>query len=491
MLIHDRAKIAQLLVGTSRVLDIPDYVYEDAVLKYEDVGAWLSEQDSELARFGPEIYPQGSFRLGTVVRPVSGADEFDIDLVCQLAIEKERTTQKNLKEVVGKRLSKRDDLRLMLTPSRRCWVLDYPAKEGMPGFHMDVLPALPNRERPPTGILLTDTELTRWQVSNPKAFAEWFYGRMKVAFLEKRASLAEALQASIEDVPEWQVKTPLQVAVQILKRHRDIHFQNGRDNRPVSIIITTLAALAYRNQRDVYDALVAIVHDMPGFVEKRNGRWWVGNPVDPGENFADKWNEHPERRLAFFEWMKKAEDDITRIGAKGNLEEAIDLLSPSLGKPLMEKVASSIGVPRPASAAGPSARLGEAPPLGDTSHCAPLTWPERPQYKARLSGGVHRTQAGRSLWQLTHRPVPRNVWIRFLVNTNAPGPFEVHWQVVNTGKEAAEAGELRGGVFRDGKLGDTVHWETTAYRGTHWVEAFIVKYGVCVARTGRVPVPVR
>ena len=37
-------------------------------------------------------------------------------------------------------------------PRRRCWTLGYPDH----GFHLDVLPAIPDAELPPTGILLTD-----------------------------------------------------------------------------------------------------------------------------------------------------------------------------------------------------------------------------------------------------------------------------------------------------------------------------------------------
>jgi len=34
-------------------------------------------------------------------------------------------------------------------------------------------------------------------------------------------------------------------------------------------------------------------------------------------------------------------------------------------------------------------------------------------------------------------------------------------------------------------------WEQTSYRGTHWIEAFVVKDGVCLARSGRIQVRVQ
>ena len=234
-------RLSDLLGYVAETLDIPDYLYEDAVLKYEDVGAWLATEDSDLAKYSPEVYPQGSFRLGTMIKPLSDNDDYDIDLVCHLTIKKESTTQNGLKQMVGDRLKKRKDLERVLDECRRCWTLDYPRQ-----FHMDVLPAIPNFERPPSGILLTDTELRAWQRSNPIRYADWFYDRMKVIFREKRAALAESLRLSIEEVPQWRVKTPLQRVVQLLKRHRDLYFQQDQDDKPVSIIITTLAAQAYR-----------------------------------------------------------------------------------------------------------------------------------------------------------------------------------------------------------------------------------------------------
>jgi Adenylyl/Guanylyl and SMODS C-terminal sensor domain len=40
--------------------------------------------------------------------------------------------------------------------------------------------------------------------------------------------------------------------------------------------------------------------------------------------------------------------------------------------------------------------------------------------------------------------VPKNVWIKFTLKTDLPSPYETHWQVVNTGREAAADRQLRG-----------------------------------------------
>lgn len=487
MQVMAKSRLDELLRAIAESLDIPQHLYEDAVLKYEDVGAWLASEDSELQNYSPEIYPQGSFRLGTMIKPLTDKDEYDIDLVCCLKIEKESVTQRLLKQMVGDRLKKRKDIGQILEPGRRCWTLNYRGQ-----FHMDVLPAIPNKERPPVAILLTDRDLVRWQKSNPIAYAAWFYDCMRVIFEEKRAALAKSYQVNVEEVPEWQVKTPLQRAVQILKRHRDFHFQNDQDNKPASIIITTLAAKAYRNQGDLYDALVEMIRDMPRFIESRDGKWSVANPVDPEENFADKWNENLERHRAFFAWLKKLREDFSSAIQAGSLDEAAKALSPALGRDTITKATRALGIISGGLHALRTASSDNVPVLADTSHCQRSMWPERRQYKASLKGTVYpKLRHPKKLWGLTSRSVPKEIALRFEASTNTPEPYEVHWQVVNTGEEARRANGLRGNFYDgEGPYG-RVRWETTLYAGTHWIEAFIVKNGVSAARSGQTYVRIR
>jgi hypothetical protein len=499
MLINERQKLASILQTSADKLDIPDHVYEDATLKYEDVGEHLAADDSDLRAYKPQIYVQGSFRLGTVVQPYGRGDEYDIDLVCQLEMRKESVTQKDLKARVGDRLREREDLARILEPSRRCWILHYPVEAGMPGFHMDVLPSIPNEERRPTGILLTDTELTRWQKSNPVAYAEWFKKRMEVVFRVRKAALAETMLASVEDVPDWRVKTPLQRCVQILKRHRDIHFERKPEVKPVSIILTTLAAHAYENEEDIFDALTGIASRMPAFIENRNGRWWVQNPVDDGENFADKWNDYPERRAAFMDWLQKVSVDFANVSKAETVADGLIMLDESLGRQTMDKVAAELGVKRASLSPAVVSTASLVPALGNTTHALSPTSQFQlspvPQYNAKISAGVYFKKGdkkGRFLWPMSDKPVPKSVWLKFTVKTNVPGPYSIRWQVVNTGEEAMRDGEPRGDFYSAEAPDKHIRWESTAYRGTHWVEAFVLNSaGVCVARSGRFFVRVR
>lgn len=485
------ANLSDFLLAIAELLDLPGHLYEDAVLKYTDVGEWLGCESSELAKFSPDIFPQGSFRLGTMIKPLTDRDEYDIDLVCHLKIDKRNTTQKELKERVGKRLAARDDIQRILEPCRRCWRLDYSNL-----FHMDVLPAIPNPELPPSGIHLTDTELRLWQHSNPIGYAEWFKDRMKVLLSEKRAAYAREHQMSVEDVPDWRVKTPLQRVVQLLKRHRDVYFQKDAENRPVSIIITTLAAKAYRNQADLFEALSDVVRDMPTFIEYRDdGKWWVANPVDPNENFADKWNEKPDKLVAFFNWLQKVREDFAAASKYDGFEKAAGILSPAFKAETVAKALSAVGgQPLRFSLAVRTAEP-QVPALADSRHCELPPWPVRPSEKANVTirGGVYsKRNSGKELWPLNQRkPLPKNVSLKFTATTNVKRPYRIQWQVVNTGNDAQKANQLRGGFEEGTAASGEVRWESTLYAGTHWIEAFVIKDDICVARSNRFYVRVR
>jgi hypothetical protein len=176
-----------------------------------------------------------------------------------------------------------------------------------------------------------------WPRSNPKGYTEWFRKRMETQYNALQKSLAEARKAHIEAVPEYRIKTSLQRAIQILKRHRDIMFAEDQEDKPISIIITTLAAHAYNNEADIFDALFNIVQRMPSYIETRDGISWVSNPVNPLENFADKWHEHPKREQNFRLWLQQVCSDLNIALKSENIRAIGEVLKSHLGEKTVNK----------------------------------------------------------------------------------------------------------------------------------------------------------
>ena len=214
-----------------------------------------------------DVYPQGSFRLGTIIQPINEDDDLDVDLVCRLTSKPFFWTQKDLKEAIGNRLKK--DKRYVnkiedQNGGRRCWTLLYRQDNPDEKYHLDVLPAVVDKATisvidemarqeysyenvKKTAIRITDKKdmnysidpnQANWRKSFPDGYAAWFVSRCKT--VEQWEVVAEAV-APIGNFVEK--KTILQKAIQILKRHRDVMFE-GDDDKPISIIITTLASKA-------------------------------------------------------------------------------------------------------------------------------------------------------------------------------------------------------------------------------------------------------
>ena len=300
------------LLKIAENLDISPTMREKAERSYRAVGEWLGDCD---VNSDVKIMPQGSFYLGTVIRPVSDADEYDIDLVCLLKNVGYKS-EAEIKKIVGDRLREHKTYSSMLEPEgKRCWTLCYDE------FHMDILPCVPNQkyyiEPYLTEIKLTHKlESGRYipKYSNPYKYHEWFEERMRVRLDEVKKDFSVRNQVEISKVPLYKVKTPLQRAIQLLKRHRDIMYDGlpeaRRDNAPISIIITTLAAQAYNNEANIYDALFNIVENMTKYIKRSGDTFIIENPVMPEENFADKWNESSEKAEEFYKWLESAKEMI-------------------------------------------------------------------------------------------------------------------------------------------------------------------------------------
>lgn len=470
-------------------LDIPDELYEDAVAKYTELGAFLTEADAKLGRREPQVYPQGSFRLGTMIRPISDAGEYDIDLVYRRDLLKGSTTHEQLKREAGENLrafvrlkEQEEDDPPSLTEKRRCWTLGY---EGR--FHMDALPSIPDIDVPPNAIHLTDRKLRGWQDSDPADYAGWFVGRMAAEFQRERVAYAKRAQASVESVPDWRIKTTLQRSIQLLKRHRDLYFREREDDKPASIIVTTLAAQAYTDEGDLLRTLKKIARDMPKHIVQRDGKYLIVNPAYSKENFADRWNEEPKRAEHFATWVQRVQRDLDAI-AQSPASSVLTKLGTVFGEGAAKGAAARIS-PAPLVKTADA----EVPALADTRHVLAAPWPEvKTLHRVKVRGSVYSASRRKFMsYMSSDRAVPKGVALKFEADTNIPGPYTVKWQVTNTGAEARAEDDLRGDFYDSDNPAAKCRWENARYAGTHWVEAFIVKDGRTIGRSGRYLVRIR
>lgn len=309
---YSKQDINELFNKILKNLDISNEMFYKAKMEYEALAAWI---DKEAVDFKVNIYPQGSFALGTIVKPISGKDDYDLDLVCELAEQYGLSARQLKKDVVKNWLIDYKRITGDIIEKRRCWHVEY---EEVPNFHMDVVPAY-DPKLPSIKITEHNEEQDNYKYigSNPRGYTDWFYSRCQIrwdALFEQytRDNHLRLDEAEIQRLDRHKVKTPLQKAIQLLKRHRDIMFKDRMDERPISIIITTIAAQLYNNEDTIVDALASFLDGAAKYIydHKIEGQYHVDNPSYPGENFADKWNKHPERAESFFRWLRQAKEDF-------------------------------------------------------------------------------------------------------------------------------------------------------------------------------------
>lgn len=488
----------KFLESLADVLDITSTQFEQAKTSYEAAGAWLSRDASPISKYNPIIYPQGSFRIGTVIKPIADEDNFDVDVVCLLENLPFGISQKDLKQMVGDALKTNDAYKRMLkqTEGRRCWTLQYADDRK---FHMDILPATNDDfgwliqegveyDKAQHAIKITDKEsetfetynTNDWPKSNPIGYGNWFKEQMLVQLTEEKRILAELKSKSIETIQDFEVKTPLQRAVQILKRHRDFMFGDDVD-RPISIIISTLAAKAYSNEPTLYDALFKLLDNMPNHIEGEKGNRKVYNPVNPEENFADKWEEYPDRDSNFYDWLSKAKEDFIEIFNINGFQKSVENLRESFGELMVNEALRRRNLEYLVESRDLVRKSNSG--VFSVAHKEPPTWFMNLSKNVIISANYGSFRQRHTVNSKDF--LPKNIPIKFNAITNVETPFNVYWQVVNTGQEAGINEDLRGSIFpaKTAGRGGLQHNENTRYKGTHWIECFIVKDGICVARS--------
>ena len=330
-----------LLEKLVELLELPPSAYEKAKERYEDIGEYLGRDQSGCHVNDPHIFPQGSFRLGTAIRPLDEREEYDLDLACNLlrGISCNTHSQADLKNLIGGEINSYRAARGIKAPVKemhRCWRLEY---EDHLSFHIDIVPCIPavdirrkllmesmvkagqdrtiSADLSQYAVSITDDRHPQyrqisdsWNISNPEGYARWFESKMRqgsTTLLEKRAQ--------IDDLPMYARKTPLQRSIQLLKRHRDQMFKDDADVKPISVIITTLAGSGYAGETTIDTALSRILNELSRFAE--SGSTMVPNPVNPEENFADRWTmpeyKHLHLRENFTTWVTQASTDFANM----------------------------------------------------------------------------------------------------------------------------------------------------------------------------------
>ena len=311
--------------------------------------------------------------LGTTVRPYKEQKErnYDLDSICLYNKEENETTPNKIRTQLENWLESTEMYSSKLKTYERCVTINY-ADYGSLGFSIDVVPSALATDDTKTQMMsegclpeyvntaievaeVNKDKPDRWISSNPQAYVKWFRD-INEPFAseyrtERKRKIFESnknIYNSEEDVPEYFNKSSLQMAIQLLKRARDVHFSKlGREKeklKPISAIISTIVLDTAKRglipySADVIEVIEIVLNELKTYsnyqrisedrfkelyetkvtISKKGTKWEMWNPVNPKDNLVDGWNTNPERAKLFFEWILKLEKTILEILDENNI----------------------------------------------------------------------------------------------------------------------------------------------------------------------------
>lgn len=306
-------RIDAILAEIAFSIQLPPSLHSKAVDRYEAVRKHLEATTSIFHDEIEHFYPQGSMAIDATISTRGTDDEYDLDIIAQLG-ERFRSMQplEILTELEKGLIGYRG---LTVVRQTRCITIYY-----ADNMHLDITPSL--REQ---GTL--ERQSVIMHAKGPKAsgddqqvpmnaygFCQWYSERTPLetsvfeAFKrrwEDAQNPAVTADADIDDVPvqtEFVVKSNTTLALQLLKRYRNIRYADRGGRMPPSVMLSYYAGLAAKPGSSLTEALLRIANWIIGEIDQatiRNKTLHVENPVYAADVFTDRWPENVEQQRQF------------------------------------------------------------------------------------------------------------------------------------------------------------------------------------------------
>jgi Second Messenger Oligonucleotide or Dinucleotide Synthetase domain len=310
---------------------------------YDGVTNWLADEDSEIRPFNPWLFPQGSLAQDTTVRPIA-ATEFDLDVICRVDYVKTHEPEE-VYELIWNRMHANGTYQPLMEEMPRCIRLNY-AKESQ--FHLDIVPAIPDRARGGSFILIPDgsagSDRMVWKTSNPIGFKNWLETRKSVVSVKEARARIDPLEMPLPA----QQKAVLTKNIQLLKRWRDIRWQDEPEVATPSILLTYLAASLYQGEESLSIAFDRMLDDLVQFAD--SGVTRISSPVNDQETISEKWIRKPDCHEAFVHGIKDLRarwDEVLAIAVDSSrtIAPLTEKLKDLFGEPIISAVKAAMHDP--------------------------------------------------------------------------------------------------------------------------------------------------
>jgi hypothetical protein len=404
--------------------------------------------------FYVNFVPQGSYAHKTIIKPSSKKPEFDADVLLYLKPNDEWEPKDYIEELYAT-FRASGTYRDKVKRQSRCVMLDFAGE-----FSLDVVPCILRRP-----LLIFEEENVVNRLTNeeeptkPRHYTKWF--------LDKDKTIGNQQVVKV---------------VRLAKYLRDIK----QTFSVKSILLTTLMGMQIddfdddnvdKEFCDLPTSLKTMFNRLNDWLQARPEMPTVTNPVLDEEDFNRHWNQDKYENFRnqwdkYTGWINDAYDEEDK-------DESILMWRKVFG----DCYAKDVVVDKA------SILVDSIVPV--PAYCERPPWTVMNFFKPEIKITAHKNQQSPAMYDLSKYTgaLNKGLHIRMEYLGQLGQGYDLCWQVVNTGKEAELSDDLRGKIFR----GQFVRWENTKYRGTHWVECFIVdrKKQICTGRSGRVFVNVK
>ena len=225
----------------------------------------------------------------------------------------------------------------------------------------------------------------------------------------------------------------------------------------------------------------------------RDRVYWVPNPVNATENFADKWRAEPKKKEAFFDWLHKVNADFNKLTKSQTSNDLLNCLYAMFGQKVVDLTNNNLGgytaiVPTILQEQTEMIPYAVKQALSvQHRQKAPWRLPPWNIVKIQATAGV-----GYSARQIeSGEQITKGLKLTFEAIHSIQSPYTVKWQITNTGTEARLKECLRGGFYNSDPETNNIRTEDAEYTGIHYIQCFILKKGKCVAKSREFIVNIR
>ena len=343
-------------------IQLPPSKHRLACDRYEAVAKYVEREGSLLSGKIARFYPQGSMAIGATISARGREEEYDIDVVAELLFPRGSDPARVLDTLFVAIRGERDSRYYRMVKRRtRCVTIYY--EDGM---HLDITPVvlIPDRVERTSELFHDDPDEPAGSAEilamNAYGFCELFklstkdttkFGKAYATETHAREIRADAELEEVDPQEDPAYKSSDVVALQLIKRFRNIRYIKREGRTPPSILLSKYVSDAGQQSESILEALE---HHAKAMLRKLMQADSSGvlvhesNPSCSEDCFTDRWPLNLRNQRQFLEDLSDLVETLDRL-RRGNVSvseiqsDLIELFGETPVKPAIKAAQEQFG----------------------------------------------------------------------------------------------------------------------------------------------------